>query len=72
MMSSPSISQVEDDDYIQNFVDIDRLLVLVQGNPAIYNSSLKEHHNVDIIAKIWNDIGNELNVPGNYYFVILV
>lgn len=33
----PSISQVEEDESTQNVVDVDRLLVLVQGQLAIYN-----------------------------------
>lgn len=48
-------------------VDVDRLLFWVQNNPPIYNSSMKEHHNVDIISKIWSDIGKELNVPGKFH-----
>lgn len=46
-------------------VDVDRLLFLIQNNPAIFNSTLKEHHNVDVITNIWNAIGNEMNLPGN-------
>lgn len=55
-------------------VDVDRLLFLIQNNPAIFNSTLKEHHNVNAITKIWNVIGNEMNVPGNnhsYKYVLM-
>lgn len=58
-MASPI--DVEDE---LSFVDIDRLLVLVQSYPPLYNPSLKEYHNQDVIAKIWADIAKELNVPG--------
>jgi hypothetical protein len=59
-MASPS----ENEDDPTSFVDVDKLLALVQGNPAIYNTSLKEHHNINVIGKIWSDIGNELGVSG--------
>uniref|UniRef100_A0A1B6D1X8 MADF domain-containing protein n=2 Tax=Clastoptera arizonana TaxID=38151 RepID=A0A1B6D1X8_9HEMI len=45
-------------------VDVHRLLLLVQNNPAIYNSTMNEHLDADVIKKIWTDIGKELNVPG--------
>lgn len=45
-------------------IDADRLIVLVEARTAIYDYTLKEHHNQDIINKIWSEIANELNVPG--------
>ncbi|RZF43699.1 hypothetical protein LSTR_LSTR010781 [Laodelphax striatellus] len=57
-------SQEDDVDAVTS-VDVDKLLFYVQNNPPIYNASLKEHHNVDVMSKIWNDIGKELSVPGN-------
>lgn len=58
------------DDSAVAAVDVDKMLFLVQNNPAIFNSTLKEHHNVDVISKIWTDIGKELNVPGNIIILI--
>uniref|UniRef100_A0A1B6C497 MADF domain-containing protein n=2 Tax=Clastoptera arizonana TaxID=38151 RepID=A0A1B6C497_9HEMI len=52
------------DESASGAVDVDKLLILVQINPAIFNSSMKEYYNIDVINKIWTDIGKELNVPG--------
>lgn len=45
-------------------IDADRLLVLVEARPAIYNFNLKEHHNQDVVNQMWNEIGQELNIAG--------
>lgn len=45
-------------------IDSNRLLVLVKARPAIYNSDLKEHHNQDVINRLWDEIGQELNTAG--------
>lgn len=48
-------------------VDVDKLLVLVQSRPEIYDMSRKEHHNQDFMSKVWNEVGRELNVPGKLH-----
>jgi len=50
-------------------IDADRLLVLVEARPAIYNFNLKEHHNQDVINQLWSEIGQELNVTGTLFTV---
>lgn len=37
-------------------IAVDKLLHLVQFNPAIFKPSLKEHPNLEIITNIWNKI----------------
>lgn len=45
-------------------IDADRLLVLVEARPAIYNFNLKKHHNQDVVNQMWREIGQELNITG--------
>lgn len=51
-------------------IDADRLLVLVEARPAIYNFNLKEHHNQDVINQLWNEIGQELNITGTLFTLL--
>uniref|UniRef100_A0A1B6DG67 MADF domain-containing protein n=1 Tax=Clastoptera arizonana TaxID=38151 RepID=A0A1B6DG67_9HEMI len=53
------------DDSTSEALDVETLLFLVENNPAIFNYTLREHHNVDVMTKIWTDIGNVMNVPGD-------
>lgn len=39
----------EDDVDVGTSVDVDSLLLWIQNNPQIYNASIQEHHNVDIL-----------------------
>jgi len=50
-------------------IDADRLLVLVEARPAIYNFNLKEHCNQDVINQLWSEIGQELNITGTLFTV---
>jgi len=43
-------------------IDADRLLVLIEARPAIYNFNLKDHHNQDVVNQMWSEIGQELNI----------
>lgn len=45
-------------------IDINKLLVLVQARPPLYNMSIKDYHNKDVIEKLWEEIGQELNTTG--------
>ncbi|XP_046663522.1 uncharacterized protein LOC124356512 [Homalodisca vitripennis] len=47
---------------VDELVDIDKLLVLIEARPVIYNITGKDHHNQDALAKAWQEIGKELNV----------
>lgn len=51
-------------------VDVDKLLAFVKRNPAIYDSNIKEYHNVEYITKLWEEIGQELNIPGIWSFYL--
>lgn len=45
-------------------VDADKLVFLVQARPVLYDCSLKEYHDSNLISKMWEEIGLEMNVPG--------
>lgn len=47
---------------LDELVDVDKLLVMVEARPVIYDITRKDHHNQDAIAKAWQDIGKELNI----------
>jgi hypothetical protein len=64
-------SVIVEESQVEAVVDIDKLLVLVEARPEIYNISRKDHHNQDAIAKAWQLIGQAMNVPGNYNVAIL-
>lgn len=51
-------------------IDADRLLVLVEARPAIYNFNLKDHHNQDVVNQMWSEIGQELNITGILFTII--
>ncbi|XP_076030648.1 uncharacterized protein LOC143018936 [Oratosquilla oratoria] len=41
-------------------VDAEKLIVLVEARPSIYNYTLKDHHNKDIINMFWDEIATEV------------
>ncbi|KAL1494908.1 hypothetical protein ABEB36_010420 [Hypothenemus hampei] len=43
-------------------VDIERLIILVQERPALYNIMMKDHHNRDLLEKLWEEISTEVGV----------
>lgn len=45
-------------------LDSDKLISLIQTRPAIYNFKMKDHHNKDIVDKLWDEIGKEMNASG--------
>lgn len=52
-------------------IDADRLLVLIEARPPIYNFYLKEHHNQGIVNQIWTEIVLELDVTDNLMYILL-
>lgn len=57
-----------DGDNATNIVDVDKLLVSVQNQPAIYNTALKDQHNFDVINKVWTEMGKDLSASGKLAF----
>lgn len=51
-------------------VDIDKLLVLVEARPEIYDNKREDHHNQDKIDRAWQFISSSLNVPSKYSIII--
>ncbi|XP_076069193.1 uncharacterized protein LOC143041239 [Oratosquilla oratoria] len=41
-------------------VDAEKLIVLVEARPSIYNYTLKDHHNKEIINMFWDEIATEV------------
>lgn len=41
-------------------IDADKLIVLVEQRPSIYNYTLKDHHNKDRIEQLWEEVSNEI------------
>lgn len=41
-------------------VDAEKLIVLVEQRPAIFNYTMKDHHNKDLIEKLWEDVASEI------------
>ena len=52
-------------------IDVDKLIVLVENRPIIYDITLVDHHNHDSINNCWAEISEELNVPGVYVTIIV-
>ena len=44
---------------------MESLISAVFSRPAIWDSSVKNHSDRDIIQKLWNEIAEELNCEGN-------
>lgn len=49
---------------VQAEVDADRLLVLVEARTVIYDMTMRDHHNLDILNQAWQEIAEELNASG--------
>lgn len=47
-------------------LDAEKLIVLVQERPPIYDYTSKEHHNRDIMDKLWQEIGVDMGAPGEF------
>ncbi|KAL1517853.1 hypothetical protein ABEB36_001561 [Hypothenemus hampei] len=43
-------------------VDVERLIILVQERPVLYNIMMKNHHNRDLLEKLWEEISTEVGV----------
>jgi hypothetical protein len=41
-------------------VDAEKLIVLVEQRPSIYDYTLKNQHNKDLIKQLWEDVANFL------------
>lgn len=50
----------------------EKLLVLVEQRPAIYNFKLKEHSNRTIIDKLWEEIATEMGHSGKHLLHIFI
>jgi hypothetical protein len=44
--------------------DLEKLIILVQQRPSIYNYKDKQHSNRDVQEKLWNEISNIMKAPG--------
>lgn len=44
--------------------DIEKLILLVQERPSIYNYKHKQHSNRDFQEKLWTEISNIMKAPG--------
>lgn len=49
--------------------DAEKLLILIEQRPAIYNFKLKEHSNRAVVDRLWDEIGNEMELPGTNSFL---
>ena len=47
-------------------VDAEKLIVLVEARPPIYNYTLKDHHNKDVINMFWEEIATEVGSTSKY------
>lgn len=45
-------------------VDAEKIITLVEARPALYNFTFKEHHNRDVIDKLWLEISEEIGAEG--------
>lgn len=45
-------------------VDAEKLIVLIEARPPLYNYQLKDHHNRDLIDKLWEEIAVDMKAPG--------
>lgn len=45
-------------------IGTDKLLASVHARPALYEYRLADHHNNDVVDKLWQDVGKELNATG--------
>ena len=41
-------------------IDAEKLIVLVEQRPALYNYTLKEHHLKDLLEKCWDEVALEM------------
>jgi hypothetical protein len=41
-------------------IDAEKLIVLVEQRPSIYNCTRKDHHNKDLIEQFWEEVANEI------------
>jgi len=60
--------------YVKGFkmeIDAEKLLCLVESRQPIYNYTISDHHNRDVIDKLWAEIGEQLGVEGKYIGVII-
>ncbi|KAL1493625.1 hypothetical protein ABEB36_009325 [Hypothenemus hampei] len=40
-------------------IDTEKLIILIEQRPAIYNFTIKDHHNREIIDKLWGEVAQE-------------
>lgn len=45
-------------------LDADKLVVLVQARPALYDYNMKDHSNKDVIDHLWDEVSKEMNATG--------
>jgi hypothetical protein len=51
---------VRDGCYLEEEMDVEKLILLVKNHDAIYNASRYEHRNRDYIASVWMKIAQEM------------
>ncbi|XP_069678801.1 uncharacterized protein [Periplaneta americana] len=42
-------------------IDAEKLIVLVEQRPSIYNYTLRDHHNKNVIEQLWQEVANEIH-----------
>ena len=50
------------DGYLEEEMDVEKLILLVQDHEAIFDASLCEHRNRDYVASVWQKIAKEMGV----------
>lgn len=45
-------------------VDAEKLIVLIEARPPLYNYQLKDHHNRDLIESLWKEISEDMKASG--------
>lgn len=47
-------------------MDVEKLIVCVQSKNPLWNQKCKDYHNRNMIKRLWEEVGEEMNNTGKY------
>ena len=71
---SQSLAIGRDGSYLEEEIDVERLILLVKDHEAIFDASRCEHRNRDYVASVWQKFAQEMGVgktsASMFYFLL--